>query len=64
MDFKNFHWINEGDAVIEEGRITLTAPALTDFFCGGGQVRREFCRNPCAMHRIITLKSKATLYLR
>ena len=33
MDIKkDFHWINEGEIVIEENRITMTAPALTDFF--------------------------------
>ena len=26
MDFKNFHWINEGDAVIEEGRVARVGP--------------------------------------
>ena len=32
MNYKeNFYWINEGKIVIEEGRITMTAPALTDF---------------------------------
>lgn len=36
MNFnKNFYWINEGEVVIEENRIIMTAPALTDFFCGG-----------------------------
>lgn len=36
MNYKeNFHWINEGKIEIEEERITMTAPALTDFFCGG-----------------------------
>lgn len=33
MYFKeNFHWINEGEVVIEENHIIMTAPALTDFF--------------------------------
>lgn len=36
MNFKeDFHWINEGEVEIEENRIIMTAPALTDFFCGG-----------------------------
>ena len=38
---KDFHWINEGEIVIEENRITLTAPALTDFFCGGETTSEE-----------------------
>ena len=29
MNYKdNFNWINKGDIVIEENRITMTAPAL------------------------------------
>ena len=35
MHFKEkFHWINEGEVVLEENRIIMMAPALTDFFCG------------------------------
>ncbi len=42
MDFqKDFKWINEGTIVIEENRITMTAPALTDFFCGGETTSEE-----------------------
>ena len=42
MHFKeNFHWINEGEVVIEENRIIMTAPALTDFFCGGETTSEE-----------------------
>ena len=42
MNFKeNFHWINESEVEIEEGRITMTAPALTDFFCGGETTSEE-----------------------
>lgn len=66
MNYKeNFYWINEGKIVIEEGRITMTAPALTDFFCGGETISEEgFCQSLCAMHHIITLKLRAILYLR
>ena len=33
MHFKEkFHWINEGEVVLEENRIIMMAPALTDFF--------------------------------
>lgn len=32
---EKFHWINEGNIVFEGDRITMTAPACTDFFCGG-----------------------------
>ena len=38
---KDFHWINEGEIVIEENRIIMTAPALTDFFCGGETTSEE-----------------------
>ena len=42
MNYKeNFYWMNEGKIVIEEGRITMTAPALTDFFCGGETTNEE-----------------------
>ena len=41
MDFTDFKWINEGTAVIGEDRITMTAPALTDFFCGGETTSEE-----------------------
>ncbi len=33
--FDNFQWINEGSIRFEDDRIIMTAPALTDFFCGG-----------------------------
>ncbi len=38
---KDFHWINESEIVIEGSRITMTAPALTDFFCGGETTSEE-----------------------
>ena len=42
MNYKeNFYWMNEGKIVIEEDRITMTAPALTDFFCGGETISEE-----------------------
>lgn len=42
MDLKeNFHWINEGEIVLEDNRIIMTAPALTDFFCGGETTSEE-----------------------
>ncbi len=53
MNYKeNFHWINEGKIVIENDRITMTAPALTDFFCGGdttsldGNLPESLCNAP------------------
>lgn len=33
--FDNFNWINEGEIKIEENKVVIKAPALTDFFCGG-----------------------------
>ena len=42
MHFKEkFHWINEGEVVLEENRIIMMAPALTDFFCGGETTSEE-----------------------
>ena len=42
MHFKEkFHWINEGEVVLEENRIIMIAPALTDFFCGGETTSEE-----------------------
>ena len=42
MRFKEkFHWINEGEVVLEENRIIMMAPALTDFFCGGETTSEE-----------------------
>ncbi len=42
MNFmENFKWINEGEVIIEDNRITMTAPALTDFFCGGETTSEE-----------------------
>lgn len=42
MHFKEkFHWINEGEVVLEENRIIMMAPALTDFFCSGETTSEE-----------------------
>ena len=42
MHFKEkFHLINEGEVVLEENRIIMMAPALTDFFCGGETTSEE-----------------------
>ena len=42
MHFKEkFHWINEGEVVLEENRIIMMSPALTDFFCGGETTSEE-----------------------
>ena len=42
MDIReNFRWINEGEIVIGENCITMTAPAQTDFFCGGETTSKE-----------------------
>ena len=42
MHFKEkFHWIHEGEVVLEENRIIMMAPALTDFFCGGETTSEE-----------------------
>ena len=42
MHYKEkFHWINEGEVVLEENRIIMMAPALTDFFCGGETTSEE-----------------------
>lgn len=41
MNFENFKWINEGKIAIEENRIVMTAPAMTDFFCGGSATSEE-----------------------
>lgn len=38
---ENFHWINEGTVQIAGDRITMTAPAMTDFFCGGETTNDE-----------------------
>lgn len=35
VNFDNFQWINRGDVRVDGDRIVMTAPALTDFFCGG-----------------------------
>lgn len=38
---ENFAWLNEGKITIEEDKITMIAPALTDFFCGGETTSEE-----------------------
>lgn len=44
--FENFNWINEGEIKIEENKIVIKAPALTDFFLWRkyNQRRRYFAR--------------------
>ena len=39
--FENFQWINEGEIKIEENKVVMKAPALTDFFCGGSTTSEE-----------------------
>ena len=39
--FDNFKWINKGEIKIEENKVTIKAPALTDFFCGGSTTSEE-----------------------
>jgi hypothetical protein len=39
--FENFNWINEGEIKIKENNVTIKAPALTDFFCGGSTTSEE-----------------------
>ena len=41
MMFDNFNWINEGEIKIEENKVVIKAPALTDFFCGGSTTSEE-----------------------
>ena len=41
MKFDDFQWINKGEIQIEENRIVMQAPALTDFFCGGSTTSEE-----------------------
>ena len=41
MMFDNFNWINEGEIEIEENKVVIKAPALTDFFCGGSTTSEE-----------------------
>ena len=36
--FDNFQWINRGHVRIEDDKIIMTAPALTDFFFGGERI--------------------------
>ena len=41
MNFDDFQWINKGEIQIDENRIVMQAPALTDFFCGGSTTSEE-----------------------
>ena len=38
VNFDNFQWINRGHVRFEDDKIIMTAPALTDFFCGGERI--------------------------
>ena len=53
MDYcENFKWLNEGEIKIEEDKIVMKAPPLTDFFCGGttdseeGVLPKSLCNAP------------------
>lgn len=53
MDYyENFKWLNEGEIKIEEDKIVMKAPPLTDFFCGGnidsdeGILPKSLCNAP------------------
>ena len=60
----NFQWLNESNLTKEGEKITIYAPAGTDFFCNDGTVseRKALPRNLFTMHLFIIPNFPATLY--
>ena len=57
----NFQWLNESNLTKEGEKITIYAPAGTDFFCNDGTVSEEGV-TPESLHLFIIPNFPATLY--